>query len=323
MSDGLTGAASSGVSGLRCGRRTSSRSGRLQPYAWLGAGAMAVGALMAASPAAHADRGLDDARSTDRPGHQRDAASSLGLRAGPRVVEPGGATVVHTPSRGEGSSKIAIPKPGATEIDDTAPMVAPLLRARLVAAPALPGAGVVSPVSAAAVSAAPAGGAPAGAALGAWRPGSILSIFVSNGTAEQPNAGLLIGNGYSYDRASCTGTGACNGGNAGLLFGYGGNGFNGGDGGDAGLFGGVPGRGGDASLLCTTDCNGGQGGDRGLFGVGGDGGAGANGGTGGAGGRGGWLIGNGGNGGAGGASTSFGVAGGVGGRGGVGGLRSI
>ena len=47
-----------------------------------------------------------------------------------------------------------------------------------------------------------------------------ISIFVGNGTAEHPNAGLLIGNGYD---ASGDFTGAA-GGNAGLLFGNGGNG---------------------------------------------------------------------------------------------------
>ncbi|KKO60641.1 PGRS repeat-containing protein [Mycolicibacterium obuense] len=52
-----------------------------------------------------------------------------------------------------------------------------------------------------------------------------ISIFVGNGTAEHPNAGLLIGNGYD---ASGDFTGAA-GGNAGLLFGNGGNGASGGE----------------------------------------------------------------------------------------------
>ncbi len=103
-----------------------------------------------------------------------------------------------------------------------------------------------------------------------WTPGSIVSIFVSNGTAAHPDAGLLIGNGFSYDATSCTGVAACNGGRAGLLIGTAGNGFNGGSGGNAG-----------------------------LFGTGGAGGAGTAGGSGGPGGAGGLFAGNGGAGGAG------------------------
>lgn len=115
-----------------------------------------------------------------------------------------------------------------------------------------------------------------------------VRIFVGDGTAERPNAGILVGNGYSYTgyAGACT-TGACNGGNGGLV-GSGGSGFNGGNGGSAGWFG--------------------DGGD------GGAGVAGINGGAGGRGGAGGLLVGNGGNGGNG------GIAGGVGGDGGRAGL---
>lgn len=115
-----------------------------------------------------------------------------------------------------------------------------------------------------------------------------VRIFVGDGTAERRDAGILIGNGYSYNgyEGACT-TGACTGGNGGLI-GNGGSGFNGGNGGSAGWFG-----------------NGGDGG----AGV-----AGINGGAGGNGGRGGLLAGNGGNGGNG------GIAGGVGGAGGRAGL---
>ncbi len=64
-----------------------------------------------------------------------------------------------------------------------------------------------------------------------WKPGSILRVFVGNGTAENPNAGMLAGNGYSYAAyiGACT-TGACNGGVGGLI-GNGGDGFAGGHGG--------------------------------------------------------------------------------------------
>ena len=55
----------------------------------------------------------------------------------------------------------------------------------------------------------------------------LTGFFIGNGTQENPNAGLLIGTGYSYsssDDTYCT-SHVCNGGNAGLLFGNGGNGW--------------------------------------------------------------------------------------------------
>lgn len=120
---------------------------------------------------------------------------------------------------------------------------------------------------------------------------SVLRIFIGNGTAANPDAGLLIGNGFSYDSSSCAST--CNGGNAGL-FGNGGNGFGGGAGGSAG-----------------------------WFGYGGAGGSGLPGLSGGAGGAGGLLWGNGGRGGAGGNAAVAGTAGGTGGPGGNAGLLAL
>ena len=114
-----------------------------------------------------------------------------------------------------------------------------------------------------------------------------------NGTEDHPDGGILIGNGFSWDGTSCSGSAACVGGNGGLL-GNGGNGWNGGNGGAAGWFG--------------------HGGD------GGDGTAGASGGSGGAGGLGGLFIGNGGKGGRGGAADTADGSGGVGGAGGDTGL---
>lgn len=112
--------------------------------------------------------------------------------------------------------------------------------------------------------------------------------------------GLLIGNGLNA-AADCTGA-ACNGGDGGLLWGFGGNGANGGAGGKAGLFGGNGGVGG-AGLSGQA---GGAGGNAGLFGAGGRGGTGGTGSSGGAGGRGGLLAGNGGAGGAGGLGVAAG-----------------
>ena len=120
-----------------------------------------------------------------------------------------------------------------------------------------------------------------------------IRIFIGDGTADNPNAGILWGNGYSYTNTTCTDPGGCNGGNGGL-FGNGGDGFNGGNGGSAG-----------------------------WFGNGGAGGAGINGGAGGDGGTGGLFVGNGGNGGAGGRAVSAGVNGGAGGAGGNTGFFSV
>ena len=144
--------------------------------------------------------------------------------------------------------------------------------------------------------------ASAGAAATANPIADFVRIFVGSGTAENPNAGVLIGNGYSYMAygGACT-TGACNGGTAGLI-GNGGDGFAGGHGGSAGWFG-SGGTGGAATAVGGT---GGRGGAGGLF-VG-------DGGQGGSGGPGSGTGGDGGNAGA----LSFVGTGGIGGIGGVG-----
>jgi hypothetical protein len=116
-----------------------------------------------------------------------------------------------------------------------------------------------------------------------------LRLF-GDGTAENPNAGILFGNGFSWDASSCTGGVTCHGGNGGL-WGNGGDGFNGGHGGSAG-----------------------------WFGSGGNGGAGVAGRSGGHGGRGGLIAGKGGNGGAGGVALMPDGDGGRGGDAGLGGL---
>ena len=72
--------------------------------------------------------------------------------------------------------------------------------------------------------------------------GQVWSYFFGNGTAEHPDGGVFIGNGYSWTAESCTGVTACTGGNGGLL-GSGGDGYNGGNGGSAGGGGGGGGGG--------------------------------------------------------------------------------
>ena len=138
---------------------------------------------------------------------------------------------------------------------------------------------------------------------------SFVRIFVGSGTAENPNAGFLIGDGYSYTGygGACT-TGACNGGNGGLI-GNGGDGFAGGHGGSAGWFG----SGGKGGAATTVGATGGRGGSGGLFvGDGGQGGSGGpGGGVGGDGGSAGVLsvMGIGGTGGVGGIGVDGGPAG--------------
>jgi hypothetical protein len=116
---------------------------------------------------------------------------------------------------------------------------------------------------------------------------NFIDVFIGNGTAENPNAGILIGDGYSWTSGTCPPNTACTGGRSGFLFGNGGNGFGGGAGGSAG-----------------------------LFGYGGAGGSGVNGSAGGTGGVGGLFFGNGGAGGAGGSVSGRGQIGGRGGSGG-------
>jgi hypothetical protein len=109
-----------------------------------------------------------------------------------------------------------------------------------------------------------------------------VRALIGDGTADRPDAGLLIGNGFSFDADSCLGA-ICNGGNGGV-FGNGGNGFNGGNGGAAGWFGrggnggaGIAGQaggaGGSGGLIAGGGGNGGKGGDAvAVAGIGGDGG---------------------------------------------------
>jgi hypothetical protein len=143
----------------------------------------------------------------------------------------------------------------------------------------------------------------------------VISIFISNGTAANPNAGLLIGDGFSWDATSCTVEKDCTGGRAGFLYGNGGNGWGGkvvvdqkvvsyGNGGSAGLVG--NGGNADPSLRPTAPGSyaGGNGGNGGLLlGNGGNGGAATTGLDGGNGGNGGLFFGAGGRGGTGGPGS--------------------
>ena len=71
-----------------------------------------------------------------------------------------------------------------------------------------------------------------------------VDLLFKDGDSKYPNAGLLGGNGFSYNASNCAGV--CTGGHGGRLIGNGGDGYNGGSGGNAGWYGGVAGDGGDA-----------------------------------------------------------------------------
>ena len=86
-------------------------------------------------------------------------------------------------------------------------------------------------------------------AAGVGSIGALVAVFISNGTPEHPDAGLLIGNGADGGPGQ-------DGGNAGLLFGNGG-------------------RGGDG-VATVNGGRAGNGGNAGLVGNGGDGGNGSN-----------------------------------------------
>ncbi|BBY60798.1 hypothetical protein [Mycolicibacterium sarraceniae] len=63
-------------------------------------------------------------------------------------------------------------------------------------------------------------------------PGAGVRLFVGNGTAQHPDAGVLLGNGYSWIAETCP-SGGCTGGRGGVI-GLGGNGGTGGPGGTEG-----------------------------------------------------------------------------------------
>ena len=311
--------------------------------------ALGVGSAVAAIPAAFADTtGSPGSAGVDADSGSPSSAPSRRLHSGARA---GVSTDVRGPSSRShrtvaNTSRSAAPKVVAPVMTATPRAVAqtgltrPLLSWRGASGDSDAPAAAPAVWSAAAVARRQIGG-PAASAVGSvtgWHPGSILRIFVGDGTATDPNAGILLGNGFSYTSDTCTGGTACDGGNAGVI-GNGGAGYNGGNGGSAGWFGsgGAGGAGVDGGA-------GGAGGRGGLFlgdgGAGGAGGAGADGsgsntyaqpggvgaigGSGGAGGNGSWILGHGGVGGSGGRGGDGGQGGvaadgGSGGAGGVGG----
>ena len=288
--------------------------------------ALGVGAVIVALPAIASADPRGSAASSDAGPARPAAATSRGVTH-PGARAPQGRDTA-TPSA---ASRTRVPNVGAAAAITPTPAAKPPASRRNAGAAARPDSDqpepAAAPVASVAAAAAkvpdpvgggsgsggsPSGGdVPAAAALGGSAPAAgrrqlgaasaaaarpiqnLIGTFVSDGTPEHPNAGLLIGDGYSWTAATCNQGAACTGGRSGLLLGNGGNGFAGGSGGSTG-----------------------------LFGDGGDGGAGVNGGAGGQGGRGGFFYGIGGAGGAGGSATAWGQTGGRGGDGGATGMFS-
>ncbi len=128
------------------------------------------------------------------------------VEAAPVAAPPVMSAAVSGRVSGLGGSVLAWLGGGA---DGDGPAAAPLAWTALAAArrelggvsrPVNPAAAVSTgaPVDPSAVSSVSGVGAPSASAIGGWQPGSILRFFVGNGTADNPNAGILLGNGYSY-----------------------------------------------------------------------------------------------------------------------------
>lgn len=282
--------------------------------------ALGIGAAVASWPAvAHADSdrsGRPSQADSDGPS----AAKTRGARTGPR--RPATSAAAEPQDRGLDAAPAAAQIPNRRSLSDGSGVAAPRPVAVANAAQPVPAPTAlaaqldVAPPAASAAVAAGRGQLGAASAKAANPVQNVIGVFIGNGTAAHPNAGLLVGNGYSWTAQTCNQGNACDGGRAGLLVGNGGNGFAGGTGGSAGLVG----NGGDGG----AGVNGGGGGNGGraglLWGNGGGGGAGSSspsgtGGDGGGGGSAGFLSlhGNGGAGGAGGSGTIRGGAGGTGG----------
>lgn len=320
---------------------------RIQPYTWLRAGVLTLGIGVAmAGGTAVADADSDANPTTPSSGPQRAGDKSAAKTDRPRMA-------ARTPiGRTAAVARAA----------DSAPTRMPARRGRVPADLGMPEFTVSTistapaPESAVAVVIPPHLPAPKASATPSGPVRSFIGVIAANGTATHPDAGLLLGNGYSFTATSCLGPKSCDGGRAGLLWGDGGNGFNGGNGGHggwignggagadgvAGIKGGSGGNGGSAGFIGNggnggigtrgvVGASGGNGGRAGFFlGTGGAGGLAATGASGGNGGAGGLFFGAGGSGGIGGpgavrcaqgdATCTFTVAGGSGGKGGSGGL---
>ena len=205
--------------------------------AWLGAGALGVGlsaAVLGGTAVAHADTGdasggighgartgsaKTSANAESAPRSPRAAAATRAARGSvsPAAAVPAsegrsGNAVAVTPSSGVGNAGSVVGQRAAAAVRSAA-----VSQPSPVAAADAPAPAVLAPKASA-----------TGKAVG-WQPGSVYSLFISDGSLTHPDAGLWIGNGFSYNADTCP-DGGCNGGRAGLIYGNGGNGWGGGNG---------------------------------------------------------------------------------------------
>ena len=232
--------------------------------------ALGVGMAIASASVAGADAGSPDVSGTAEPA----------VKA-PAPARTAAATRAHGPAR-PGAARTGTAPRGSRSVVESVPAgTAAAKRPSVESVPAAPAAASVAWTAAAVARRETRARAATASVFGTGEPAKaraagpmddFIRIFFSDGTADHPDAGLLLGNGFSYDDTSCAGQTACNGGKAGLI-GNGGSGYNGGTGGAAGWFG-DGGQGGDG----LTGLDGGDGGAGGLFfGRGGKGGAGGSG----------------------------------------------
>ena len=167
------------------------------------------------------------------------------------------------PLPGAVSGSVGLPASPRADSGSDAPAAAALAWAALAVSRREVATG--SQPAASAVAATTSGEPPAGSVVGTPIANPLqdfIRIFIGDGTAANPNAGLLIGTGYSWTAQTCNQGAACTGGKAGVLWGSGGSGFNGGNGGSAGLLGS-----GGAGGAGIAQVNGGAGGSGGRGGV--------------------------------------------------------
>ena len=190
--------------------------------------ALGVGAAIASMPIASADSSgsggasASDAGATKAPGRHDSVRGAAVSRSGHRGLDTAGAGIAAGAS--PVSTKPAAVAARAVSVARRGGAAGDAARAAVTAATTASSAGAGPLPSGAAVA------SPAAAAVGAWQPGSVLRIFIGSGTADNPNAGILLGDGYTYTsyEGACL-NGACHGGNSGMI-GNGGDGFAGGDG---------------------------------------------------------------------------------------------
>ena len=168
--------------------RGARRSGAARrPYAWLGAGAVGVGVWAAlAGGLAHAEGAAADSTGPGSVGRSDSATANSRVARGPSRVAA--ARVARPASVSSGSVSVSHPTPAA--VAAVASRVQRELGGVARRASTVPSVYVVPSVDA--VTAARA------AAVAANPIADLVRVLVGNGTADNPNAGILAGNGYTY-----------------------------------------------------------------------------------------------------------------------------